>query len=150
MPSIVDAFLSSISSASRCYKDVETMYAETRKYSELNELWKVFKDIIRYKNKEVRRLIVERLVEKDVEKKRSLSTPCAITIVQRQINAALGELGDFIVFNLGYFFICDEEQDLSKHAEKVSKCIKDVLIYNSVSRQKLHQIDNCDIAFNFS
>uniref|UniRef100_A0A0N5BPW7 DNA-directed DNA polymerase n=1 Tax=Strongyloides papillosus TaxID=174720 RepID=A0A0N5BPW7_STREA len=96
MPSIVDIFISSISSASGCCKDVETsfkslkkglnnkeksklddkdiklivetMYEETRKYPELNKLWGKYTDILKYNDKKVRHLIVKMLVEKDAEK----------------------------------------------------------------------------------
>uniref|UniRef100_A0A0N5C5E0 HDAC_interact domain-containing protein n=1 Tax=Strongyloides papillosus TaxID=174720 RepID=A0A0N5C5E0_STREA len=211
MPSIVETFISKISSSSGCYEDVkasfavnkdiknkkatlgkrdiklivETMYEETREYPELNKLWGTYTNILQYNNKEVRRLIVERLVEKDVEGKKVcphrvlellFKDKEMVKLVKNKkiyFQAALqvkelcptylsylggdnnegkrfrGGLGDYITDNYCSFFIYNEEQDLSKRNEEVSKCIEDVLNFVGVSRSRLHQIDDCDIVSNF-
>uniref|UniRef100_A0A0N5BPX0 VHS domain-containing protein n=1 Tax=Strongyloides papillosus TaxID=174720 RepID=A0A0N5BPX0_STREA len=60
------------------------------------------------------------------------------------------KLCNFIENNCGPFFIYDEQQELSERNEEVSRCIKVVLSKVGVSRSRLHQIDESEIASNFS
>uniref|UniRef100_A0A0N5CI98 Uncharacterized protein n=1 Tax=Strongyloides papillosus TaxID=174720 RepID=A0A0N5CI98_STREA len=204
MPSIVETFISNIFSSSGCCKDVETsfkslkndiekkratlgkrdirkivetMYEETRKYPELNDLWGTYTNILQYNNKEVRRLIVKKLVENDAEKNKV----CPHRVLELLFeNEKMVEMVDekkiFFQAALQVKGLCpkhlchlggDNKQgkefrkllgnDIenkygffnSTTSEESSRCIEAVLIDVGISRSRLHKIDDCDIVLNF-
>ncbi|CEF67038.1 Hypothetical protein SRAE_2000170300 [Strongyloides ratti] len=163
----------------RNIRDIITIfYDETSKYPELNDFWGKYVNVIRYNNKEVRRLIVRDLIERDVKNK----VPCPyslldiifkdkeliklINLPETYLQSALqvknlttdflnylgGDSKDGKIFrlNLGNL-IADNWNCLMfpKDEEKITKSIEELLKYLGLNRCKLNQIDDADILLNF-
>uniref|UniRef100_A0A0N5B3W4 NARG2_C domain-containing protein n=1 Tax=Strongyloides papillosus TaxID=174720 RepID=A0A0N5B3W4_STREA len=158
---------------------ITTFYKETSKFPELNKFWSNYTNILQYNNKEVRRILVCNLVQRDVEN----GIPCPYRVLeivfqdrelvklinspQTYIQAAL-QVKDLSPNHLnllggdsvGGRIFRKELENLfmhkwktllcSKNAEGNLKAIEDVFEYIKIIRKNLNKVANEDIIANFN